>query len=90
MSTEVRTGISAIVTAYERIDQTLNTLRIIEACDPKPDELLVHVDANRVEVERAILDLNKIPARNDLGGKLGINQKAQLLKRRHDAAPILW
>ena len=54
MSTEVRTGISAIVTAYERIDQTLNTLRIIEACDPKPDELLVHVDANRVEVERAI------------------------------------
>lgn len=47
-------SISAIVTAYERIDQTLNTLRIIEACDPKPDEILVHVDANRTDCEIAI------------------------------------
>src|SRR5688500_2763793 len=48
------TNISAIVTAYERVDQTLNTLRILEACDPKPDEILVHVDANRIECEKAI------------------------------------
>jgi len=47
-------GISAIVTAYERIDQTLNTLRVLEACDPKPDEILVHVDGNRTECETAI------------------------------------
>lgn len=47
-------SISAIVTAYERIDQTLNTLRIIEACDPRPDEILVHVDANQAHVETAI------------------------------------
>ena len=46
--------ISAIVTAYERIDQTLNTLRIIEACDPRPDEILVHVDANQTDCEVAI------------------------------------
>ena len=47
-------GISAIVTAYERIDQTLATLRIILSCTPPPDEVLVHVDANRRDCEQAI------------------------------------
>jgi GT2 family glycosyltransferase len=47
-------GITAIVTAYERVDQILNTLRILESCDPKPDEILVHVDGNRAECEKAI------------------------------------
>jgi len=47
-------SITAIVTAYERIDQTLATLRIIQSCVPAPDEVLVHVDANQVECERAI------------------------------------
>ena len=47
-------GISAIVTAYERIDQTLATLRVLQSCVPKPDEILVHVDANQVECEKAI------------------------------------
>ena len=46
--------ISAIVTAYERIDQTLATLRVIQSCMPPPDEVLVHVDANQVECETAI------------------------------------
>lgn len=46
--------ISAIVTAYERIDQTLATLRIIQSCTPPPDEVLVHVDANRRDCEQAI------------------------------------
>ena len=49
-----KVSISAIVTAYERVDQTLYTLRILESCDPKPDEILVHVDANKVECEKAI------------------------------------
>jgi len=49
-----KVNISAIVTAYERVDHTLNTLRILEACDPKPDEILVHVDDNRAECEKAI------------------------------------
>jgi hypothetical protein len=35
------------VVAYQRIDQTLVTLRRIEACRPAPDEILVHVDANQ-------------------------------------------
>jgi GT2 family glycosyltransferase len=51
---QVKTGISAIVTAYDRIDQTLATLRVIQSCVPAPDEVLVHVDANQVECERAI------------------------------------
>jgi GT2 family glycosyltransferase len=47
-------GISAIVTAYERIEQTLATLRVIESCVPAPDEILVHVDANQIACEDAI------------------------------------
>ena len=46
--------ISAIVTAYERIDQTLATLRVLQSCVPPPDEILVHVDADQVKCEQAI------------------------------------
>ena len=48
--------ISAIVTAYERIEQSLATLRVIHNCVPPPDEVLVHVDANQIAVEDAIRD----------------------------------
>jgi GT2 family glycosyltransferase len=40
------TAITAIVTAYRRLDQTLFTLRALEQCVPPPDEILVHVDGN--------------------------------------------
>ena len=56
----MKAGISAIVTAYERIDQTLATLRVIQSCGPGPDEILVHVDANQIECEKAIR--NAFPA----------------------------
>jgi GT2 family glycosyltransferase len=46
--------ISAIVTAYERTEQTLATLRIIQSCTPPPGEILVHVDANQRDCEQAI------------------------------------
>ena len=46
--------ISAIVTAYKRIEQTLETLRVIRSCTPPPDEILVHVDANEIDCEKAI------------------------------------
>lgn len=46
--------ISAIVTAYERIEQTLATLRVLQSCVPEPDEILVHVDADQVTCEQAI------------------------------------
>jgi len=48
--------ISAIVTAYERIEQTLATLRVIQSCVPSPTEILVHVDANQISCENAIRD----------------------------------
>ena len=46
--------ISAIVTAYERIEQTLATLHVIQSCSPPPHEILVHVDAAQFECEKAI------------------------------------
>ena len=46
--------ISAIVTAYDRVEQTLATLRVIQNCVPAPDEILVHVDANQVACENAV------------------------------------
>lgn len=39
--------VTAIVTAYRRVEQTLTTLRILAACDPAPAEILVHVDGNQ-------------------------------------------
>ena len=39
--------IAAIVTAYERTEQTLATLRVIHNCEPRPAEVLVHVDGNQ-------------------------------------------
>lgn len=46
--------IAAIVTAYERTEQTLATLKVIQSCDPPPAEVLVHVDGNRVQCAEAI------------------------------------
>jgi GT2 family glycosyltransferase len=46
--------IAAIVTAYERTEQTLSTLRVIKNCQPPPAEILVHVDGNRVQCAEAI------------------------------------
>ena len=46
--------ITAIITAYHRSEQTLETIRIIRACEPGPDEILVHVDANHKQCEAAI------------------------------------
>ena len=48
--------ISAIVTAYERIEQTLATLRVIQNCTPPPAETLVHIDANQIACENAVRD----------------------------------
>ncbi len=39
--------ITAIVTAYRRLDQTLVTLRKLKDCQPPPSEILVHVDGNQ-------------------------------------------
>ncbi|MEO8677482.1 MAG: glycosyltransferase [Vicinamibacterales bacterium] len=47
-------GVTAIVTAFQRIDQTLATLRTLEGCVPPPAEILVHVDGNQRACAEAI------------------------------------
>jgi GT2 family glycosyltransferase len=46
--------IAAIVTAYERIEQTLATLIVLQNCDPRPAEVLVHVDGHQTSCAEAI------------------------------------
>lgn len=46
--------ITAIVTAYTRIEQTLVTLEKIRSCEPAPDEILVHVDGNQTQCAAGI------------------------------------
>ena len=36
--------VTAIVTAYDRVDTTRETIRRLQACDPPPDEILAHLD----------------------------------------------
>ena len=47
-------AISAIVTAYQRVNEALVTLRTLQNCVPPPAEILVHVDGNRVDCAAAI------------------------------------
>jgi GT2 family glycosyltransferase len=46
--------ISAIITAHRRIEQTLASLGRIGACQPAPDETLVHVDGGEGQCETAV------------------------------------
>lgn len=47
-------GVSAIVTAYQRIPQLLETLATLHACQPGPAEILVHVDGNNTACADAV------------------------------------
>jgi GT2 family glycosyltransferase len=47
-------NVTVIVTAFRRVDQTIETVRRIKACSPPPDEVLVHVDANEHKCADAI------------------------------------
>lgn len=46
--------ITAIVTAFERVPQTVETLRRLRACHPVPAQLIVHVDGNQQQCAAAI------------------------------------
>ena len=46
--------ITAIVTAFQRVEQTLAALAAIAQCDPPPQEVLVHVDGNEPALVDAI------------------------------------
>lgn len=45
---------SAIVTAHRRVDELLNTLRILRECEPGPAEIIVHVDAGERACAEAV------------------------------------
>lgn len=47
-------SITAIVTAFRRVEQTLDTLRRLSGCRPAPGEILVHVDGGEVDCANAI------------------------------------
>jgi GT2 family glycosyltransferase len=50
----VSANVTAIVTAYRRVDQTLTTIANILKCDPAPAELIVHVDGGETDCASAI------------------------------------
>lgn len=50
----IAAGVSVMVTAFDRADQAIDTLRRIAACEPRPEQILVHVDDNRAAVADAL------------------------------------
>ena len=50
----MRAPVTAIVTAYRRVDAVLATLRELRQCEPAPAEILVHVDGGEAACATAI------------------------------------
>ncbi len=70
--------ISAIVTAYQRLDQTLLTLRKLQECQPPPSEILVHVDGNQTVcadgIRAAFPDVRVLVSKGNVGPGGGRNK----------------
>lgn len=47
-------GVSAMLPAHQRIEQTLDTIRRLKACEPPPAEILVHVSEGQTEMISAV------------------------------------
>ena len=54
MDAGVTVPVTAIVTAFRRIDAVLKTLHILRDCEPRPAEILVHVDGGERACAAAI------------------------------------
>lgn len=71
-------AISAIVTAYQRIEDTLFTLGKLLECQPPPSEVVVHVDGNETDCASAILaafpSVRVIVSKGNLGPGGGRNR----------------
>ena len=63
--------VTAIVTAFQRADETVKTLKAITNCMPPPAEILVHVDGGArhtaVSIERACPDVRVIVSDSQVG-----------------------
>jgi GT2 family glycosyltransferase len=70
--------VTAIVTAYRRIDQTIATITTLAACRPAPAEVIVHVDGDEtscaVALRRAFPWLHILESRDHLGPGGGRNK----------------
>ena len=70
--------ITAIVTAYRRLAEVTNTLRILRQCLPAPAEILVHVDAGEhdcaVSIRREFPDVRVLVSDNQVGPGGGRNR----------------
>jgi GT2 family glycosyltransferase len=70
--------ISAVVTAFNRVDRTIKTLNNLRQCEPAPAEILVHVDGNQESCAAAIraahADVTIIVSPNRVGPGGGRNR----------------
>ncbi len=70
--------ITAIVTAYRRVEQTLVTLGKIQNCQPRPAEIIVHVDGDQKEcadaIQKSFPDVQVLLSRENLGPGGGRNK----------------
>ena len=70
--------ISAIVTAYDRLDRTIATIQVLKDCEPAPQEVLVHVDGGRAglaaELSRRFPDVQVIVSSENVGPGGGRNK----------------
>ena len=70
--------VTAIVTAYKRVDQTVSTLKQIKDCRPLPAEIIVHVDGGQtgcaIAIRNAFPDVQIIVSQNRVGPGGGRNK----------------
>lgn len=70
--------VTVMVTAYRRIEPALTTLRILHECDPRPAEILVHVDGGErtcaAAIERAFPEIPVIVSEANVGPGGGRNR----------------
>ena len=89
-STPDSAGISAIVTAYQRTEQAIETIGRIQRCVPPPQEILVHVDGNQVAcakaIEAAFPQVRVLLAQENVGPGGGRNRLLAAAKCAHVAS----
>jgi GT2 family glycosyltransferase len=70
--------VTAIMTAYRRVDAAIETLGRIRQCEPQPAEILVHVDGGEracaAAVERAFPDIRVLVSDSHVGPGGGRNK----------------
>ncbi|ANV84736.1 family 2 glycosyl transferase [Picosynechococcus sp. PCC 7003] len=71
-------NITAIVTAYNQPDKTIETLNKFKQCNPSPSEIIVHVDGGKVELQSLLQkefpDIKIILSQENIGPGGGRNK----------------